>query len=670
LALTGKKKGIRFQETLEFIKSDDVNSSINPLIKLVKETGIHGDGNVTEKVEELTTILQDQPELAESLRSYLVAVFSDYDALTLFTDAGILPGHGFFSETYRRLEYKLLPPLQNAAFAPYLIRKVFYGKSDYRNIVAIDEAVWMKLLHVININPDVLQWEEKQLNTLLNALMVLSQRITSIGLEPDIVDKLTEIDDLQSPFFGLYREVQHYVDSFKADDSYIKTNDLDYQQILVMCTQCMDSIAQLHKHKEKYGISIHLAYLMVRLEQHVKRFQNILKMIQSGERVEFNKALFVFMCRVVDAENKKYSIRKHLNDNLSLIAYKITEHTSRVGEHYRAADRKEYYVMLKSAMGGGFVVAVMVILKIFAHPLHLSPFGDAFINSMLYAGGFICIHFLHFTLATKQPAMTANTIAASLDDTDKPDKKMLKTVKLISEISRAQFISLVGNMIIVFPAAYIIGWCYLLLSGHNAVSSDEAHHMIMQLHPWKTATLFYAAIAGVLLMSSGVIAGYYDNKVVYGRIPERIRQHPFLKRFISPRKLKSISTYLGNNSGLLLGNFFLGIFLGTTPLLGRFFGLPIDVRHVTLSAGNFGLALQGSTELPAMLIIEIVFSILLMGVINLFVSFGLAIYVAVRSRSLNLSLRRRILTAIVNYFRLNPSVFFIPPGGEKKNDVV
>jgi site-specific recombinase len=653
-----------FNEILENLKSDE-NAPVSYLIALVNETGIHSNRkphHIENKIKELTLLLNNRPDLAQSFRNYLIELYSNYDSFTLYTDAGILPGHGFFAEAYKRLKYKILPPLQDPTNGQFLIRQVFYKKDDNQKIDNVDESIWLNLLEAINIDFDVVKWKQQNLNYLLNALMVLSQRITAIGLEPEVVDKLPEIDDLQSPFFGLYREVEHFVDSFKENVKYVENNDVDYQQILVMCSQCKESISELHKHKEKYGISIHLAFLMLRLEQHVKRLNTILQLVQSKDKEVFNNTLFEFMREVVYAENKKYSVGKHLNDNLSLIAYKITEHTSRVGEHYRAETRSEYFTMFKAAMGGGFIVALVVLFKVFAHHLHLPPFGEAFMFSMVYALGFIAIHFFHFTLATKQPAMTANTIAASLDQTEKSDKYMLKTVKLIAEISRAQFISLVGNIIIVLPAAYLLGMAYLYLTGNNVITTTEAKNMISSMHPWHTASLFYAAIAGLFLMSSGMIAGFYDNKVIYGRIPERIKQHPFLKKIFTPGQLQMLSKYLKNNTGLLLGNFFLGVFLGTAPLLGKFFGLPIDVRHVTLSTGNFGLALQSSDRhIPSDLIIEVSISIILMGIINLFVSFGLSIYVAVRSRSLNVSLMRSILRAIHLYFRARPTDFFVPP---------
>jgi len=635
------------------------------LIEIVDELGIHQSNHKVRsetKLKELTKLLRDDPGMAKAFRNYLITLFSDYNAFTLYTDAGILPGHGIFSEAYKRFKYKILPPLQDISQTQYLINKVFYNRNDYQHILDIDESIWIEFFDAIEICPDVVQWEEKNLNLLLNALMVLSQRITAIGLEPEVVNKLPEMDDLQSPFFGLNREVQQYVDCFKQDISYITNNEEDYHHILVMCSQCTESIAVLHKHKEKYGISIQLAFLMLRLEQHVIRLKHILRLIHTNDSLNFNKTVFDFMCAVVKAENRKYSITKHLNESLSLLAYKITEHTSRVGEHYRTITRTEYYAMFRSALGGGLIVALLVPLKVLSHQLHLAPFGEAFINSIIYASGFIAIHLCHFTLATKQPAMTANTIAASMDENEHSDKKMLKTVELISEISRAQFISVVGNIICVLPVTLILGWFYSIIFGRNVMSPEEANTMLMNLHPWHSASFFYAVITGLLLVTSGLISGFYDNKVVYGQIPERIKQHPFLNRILAQKQLHKFAEYMSHNSGILFGNVFLGIFLAVTPLLGYLFGLPIDVRHVTLSTGNFGLALQASEHgFPIGLAILICASLLVIGLINLLVSFGLAIYVAVRSRSLKVSRVQNIGSAIRQFFHTNPAAFFIPP---------
>ncbi|MNL70358.1 Site-specific recombinase [compost metagenome] len=71
--------------------------------------------------------------------------------------------------------------------------------------------------------------------------------------------------------------------------------------------------------------------------------------------------------------------------------------------------------MFRTALGGGFVVGILCIIKILLSKVDTSFFGYAFIYSMNYAFGFIAIYILGFTLATKQPAMTASALIKSLE---------------------------------------------------------------------------------------------------------------------------------------------------------------------------------------------------------------------------------------------------------------
>ena len=97
------------------------------------------------------------------------------------------------------------------------------------------------------------------------------------------------------------------------------------------------------------------------------------------------------------------------------LARRITEHASRSGEHYVTASRAEYSAMFRAAAGAGLIVGVMALLKILAATLGLPGFWQAVAFSLIYGLGFVVVHILHLTIATKQPAMTAATIAAALD---------------------------------------------------------------------------------------------------------------------------------------------------------------------------------------------------------------------------------------------------------------
>ncbi|MEO8761609.1 MAG: hypothetical protein ABI448_12005, partial [Bacteroidia bacterium] len=237
---------------------------------------------------------------------------------------------------------------------------------------------------------------------------------------------------------------------------------------------------------------------------------------------------------------------------------------------------------------------------------------------------------MHLTLATKQPAMTASFIAKSIEETG-TDKKSLSVV--LAQILRSQFVSLVGNLIVVLPVCFLVAWGFdrFLFIKIFSYSSAEAH--LTANHPFLSGSLIFAAITGVYLSLSGLITGYYDNKVVFSEIPKRIKYNSKLQHIINPKRLEKISQFVKKNTGAIIGNLFLGMAMGCTGNFSKFIGLPIDIRHVTISAGNFGIAI-GSIEYYNIAFVATVFcGIIAIGIINIAVSFLISFYVACRSRS-------------------------------------
>ena len=78
------------------------------------------------------------------------------------------------------------------------------------------------------------------------------------------------------------------------------------------------------------------------------------------------------------------------------------------------------------AAGGGVITAATVYIKFFIAGAHLSRFTEGLFASINYAVSFLGIHFAHFTLATKQPAMTAPALAHRLDQVshDAPGRRL------------------------------------------------------------------------------------------------------------------------------------------------------------------------------------------------------------------------------------------------------
>ena len=121
--------------------------------------------------------------------------------------------------------------------------------------------------------------------------------------------------------------------------------------------------------------------------------------------------------------------------------------------------------------------------------------------------------------------------------------------------------------------------------------------------------------------------------MVFSDIPNRIKNHPVLKRKISSTRLTRWASFVERNTGAIIGSLFLGMVLGCTGPFSKFIGLPIDIRHITISAGNLGIAL-GSVEYYNMdLVVAAFIGIILIGLVNVAVSFLLSFYIACRSRN-------------------------------------
>jgi site-specific recombinase len=186
--------------------------------------------------------------------------------------------------------------------------------------------------------------------------------------------------------------------------------------------------------------------------------------------------------------------------------------------------------------------------------------------------------------------------------------------------------------------------------------------LLHDINPVTSLSLFHAAIAGVCLFLSGLISGYYDNKASYNKIPERLLQVATLRRLFGVDRWGRITNYIGNNLGALAGNFFLGILLGSIGQIGVILGLPIDIRHITFSSANFAIALAGLDNHLTWQVWSISLTgIFAIGMVNLAVSFSLALYVAMRSRNVSFEQSGQLVRLLWQRFVRRGRDFFFPP---------
>ncbi len=643
----------------------------------------------SERVKTLTALLKGKPEQASALRGYLTVLLESRRHASLYTDIGILSNDGFFTELKRRVAYRVLPPALGDVYLADAIDQVLYRDDDYRWIEAVPLADWLALYDVISAaapSPDAAPARARRTTVLgmLDAIRTLSCRVCALGLEPRLIRSHSEIENFDSPFLMQNIETNTYLDSYGRLLDGTDGPFEDARHLLVMLDQCDNVIATVRKNATTQGTSVALTYLLVALAQSIDRLRKLLFLVDvSGELpsaptvdleavadqatppaappTSLRRAGAIALAQeLIDAHNNKYTVHDLVADNVDLLARNVTENASRTGEHYIADSRKELGQMFLSSAGAGVIVGFMAMFKILLSYLRSAPLVEAFLFSMNYSFGFMLIHVSHLTIATKQPAMTAARIAAGLSSRDGRHIDLDSMAVLINKVFRTQCVAVLGNMVTALPAAYGIALAYQAVTGHHLVSPDKAAHLLHDIDPIHSLALLYAAIAGVCLFLAGLISGYYDNKALYTQMAQRVYQLRGLGRLLGAARLTRLSHYIENNLGGLMGNFYFGILLGSMGTLGYLFGLPLDIRHVTFSAANFATAFVGLDQrISWELALTSIGGFLAIGAVNLVVSFGLALWVALRARKIRFEHGARLLRAIGRQFLAAPLDFFI-----------
>jgi site-specific recombinase len=102
--------------------------------------------------------------------------------------------------------------------------------------------------------------------------------------------------------------------------------------------------------------------------------------------------------------------------------------------------------------------------------------------------------------------------------------------------------------------------------------------------------------------------------------------------------------------------------LGSVGAVGRIFGLPIDTLHVTFTSANTAYAIVALGEtLDARAILLAAAGVSVIGLMNLLVSFGLALFVAMRAQGVSFESGRGLLRELGRRLIHSPQQFFWPP---------
>ena len=223
----------------------------------------------------------------------------------------------------------------------------------------------------------------------------------------------------------------------------------------------------------------------------------------------------------------------------------------------------------------------------------------------------------------------------------------------------------IGNVLAVTVGAVIFERIWRFTFSDSYLSEHSAEHIYETLHLFGSGTAFFAVVTGVILWMAALAGGWFENLAVYYRFSDAVAQHPMGSR-IGQSAMGKIARVLSRNLGGWSTSIVLGYLLGFTPVLGHFFGIPLDVRHVTLSTGTLALAAArfGFISLGRTWFYHAVAGIAVIFVLNLGVSFTISAFVALRAYNVQPTEQWRILRFIVRDALKSPLPFIVPKYGQ------
>lgn len=601
------------------------------------------DGKPQARLRFVLQVLDRNIEWKNQVAKTLKIIASKVSGFELYSETGLSKELGFWGELTDRLISKILPSPPLDEDLGHLFWALFPYKENVDWLGSVDSETFIRLLQLFNFHST----EEEpfyvnvrsDIEAALNYLVI---QIQALALTPAMRHRMGHRSFQESMFLKLSQVKQ----SFTKEE---------WETLL---SRCDEEIEQIYKHFDEYGVSMSLVFQVMRLRGYLNRVRQLLQIL-FADKLE-PKAIQDFLAGLIKDNHELQSVSSLFAQNGSLLASKIVERAAHTGEHYITKTKAEYYQMLQMAAGGGLLTSITVYVKLFILKLGMAGFVEGFFASMNYAISFLAIHFSGFTLGTKQPAMTAPALAEKMRDLNS-EQGIAQLVSEIKNLIRSQMASIFGNILLVVPSALAITACYEFYFGTHIMSVEKARYTFQSVDIAGPA-LIYGCFTGVLLWLSSVASGSADNWFVLRSMKRSLARSPSLRMIFGDIGALRIAIFLRRNFAAMVGNIFLGFLLGMIPEIMKFVGIPLDIRHVTLSSGNMAAAFPvlGIDFVKSWDFWRGVCGVLGIGLVNVSVSFSLALFIAIKARSVNPPQRQALRKALWREFWSRPWGFIIP----------
>ncbi|RYF43800.1 MAG: recombinase [Comamonadaceae bacterium] len=609
------------------------------------------------RVRLLLDALAARPDREDRLRAWWRVLTDTVDATVVLADFGLASQMAFRSEFNERLRQKILPATPETTDSSELFALAMPHASDAAWIAALDEDTLEQLARLLSTpspTPGLTLWQRE----VLEAINHCATQIRAAGFSAELRQRMSAPAREMQPFHDIGRDVENFRAAFMETPREPQAVEAAAARLRERLEACRHATTGVYSHLNEHGVSTGLVFMLRQLRERVLRTRELMDCLLSATPRSSTARL---VARLAALGQERRSLRALVASNSSLLAAKITERSAETGERYITRSAGEYRDMLLRAAGGGAATAVTTLLKFALASLGLAAFWGGFWAGLMYAASFVFIQLMHWTLATKQPAMTAPAMAAKLGDLG-AQERVEEFVDEVAHLVRSQVAAVVGNVGVVAPCVVLISLAMQAGSGQPMITREQADHVFHSLHLLNPTTLLFAAFTGVLLFASSLIAGWTENWFVLNRLDSALRYNPRITGWLGNERAARWASFMRTNISGFASNISLGLMLGLVPPVLAFFSIGLEARHVTLSTGQLAAAAAayGPAAFQMPTLWWCVAAIPLIGVLNLSVSFYFAFRLALRAHSVTGVNRARIRSALLARWRRRALSFLLP----------
>ena len=598
-------------------------------------------------MEVLPEVLAQDPVRCRAVFASLEGILGAAGGADLFSDSGLPTARSFLAEASDRLCRRLLPEPRAdhdlVMLVGWLVRQ-----SDFDDtLLSMDRQAFAALTHLVMSPDHPALWDAVRVAA-VDGFRLLAARVLDIGLHPRLRNRKLGVRVVSVPAHCLFSASAAMADAWDAG------LPGDQKAWLAAANDCQQALAATRVAHGSEGVSVEVVFSLDVLERCLHRMRLIANLFADDPVVQ-DAGRYRLVRDLVVAVRQDRSLRDLARHSMHLLHRRIVDRSGTTGEHYIALDRKEYRQIWGAAAGGGLLTTVTAVLKLAAHHAchvaSVAPVVEGLAYGLNYSASFIVLQHTHLMLATKQPAMTAAALATIVRDRQ-GDERQQEIITYAQRICASQVAAVTANVLAVGLGGVVFDAVWHACRGAHFLSADDAQQVYTNFSPLHSLTLVYAVMTGVILWLSSLVGGFIDNWVAWHRLPRALEDHGWAR---SGAALRLHAAGWGTNISL-------GMMLGFMPVVGGILGLPLDVRHVTLSSGQFALAWAAQADgWQGGFVLLVIAGLAAMFVLNLSVSFLLSLLTSMQAYKLSSQETWRLLRQLLWSGVTEPWAFMRPP---------